>query len=250
MPGNEGEFFFKKARLPDGEAVTMEEAEESLLRRLGEREGKCKETLWQLARVRSMMGKQPLAMGHVQKLLQLSDDVEENASYFLALGQLMEQMGDFAAAVEYYRGGFLLKPSRSATRYWIHNNLGFCLNELGRHDEAEGYLRAAVKMAPGMSNAYKNMGLCFRGKGDYVRAAKCFVLALKRNASDARPLKHLEELAEAHPGVLSEIPGLAGQMEMCRKAVEGARQAQPNFEKHWRRLRREQKTRMSRDTIQ
>jgi len=241
MTTNEGQFFFRKASLPEGGAITLDETEESLLRQLEESGGTCKKTLWQLARVRSMMGKQSEALGHVQKLLQLSDDIEENASYFLALGQLMEQMGDFASAIEYYRGGSLLKPSGKATWYWINNNLGFCLNQLEKYDEAEGYLRAAIQAAPKMSNAYKNLGLCFQGRGDYARAAKCFVIALKVNASDARPLKHIEELLEGHPEVLCEIPDLPGQIEMCRKAVESARKAQPDFKAHWRKLRKQQK---------
>jgi tetratricopeptide (TPR) repeat protein len=248
MTMDEEDFCFRKASVPEGEAVTFEEAEEFLLRQLQERGGTCRKTLWQLARLYSMMGRQSEAVSYVQKLLQLSDDIEENASYFLALGQLMEQMGDFASAAEYYRGGLLLKTSNSATRYWLNNNLGFCLNEFGRYDEAEGYLLAAVKMAPRMSNAYKNLALCHQGKGDYTRAAKGFIIALKRNASDARPLKHLEDLLKEHRDVLCEIPNLPGQIEICRKAVEGARQAQPDFKKHWRKLRRRQRGEVSTDT--
>ena len=47
MKTDDGEFFFKRASLPEGEAVTYEEAEAFLLRRLEERGGSCRETLWQ-----------------------------------------------------------------------------------------------------------------------------------------------------------------------------------------------------------
>lgn len=250
MTIDEEEFFFRKASLPEGEAVTLDEAEECLLRRLEERGGTCKDTLWQLARLHSMMGRQDKAVVLVQRLLQLSDDVEENACYLLALGQLMEQVEDFASAAEYYRGGLLLKPARRDTWYWLNNNLGFCLNELRQYDEAEVYLWRAIKVAPRMCNAYKNLGLCFRGKGDYARAAKCLILALKVNASDARPLRHLEELLEDNPEVLCDIPDLPGQIEVCRKAVEYAQQVQPDLREHWKKQRREQKGKVSAETMQ
>jgi tetratricopeptide (TPR) repeat protein len=250
MPENEEKFRFKRSPLPEGKALTVEEVEDQLARQLEERGGTCKETLWQLAAVRSRMGKHDEALAHIQRLLQLTDDVEENASCFLALGQMMEQTGDFAAAIKYYRGGVLLKPTQSTTLYWIHNNLGYCLNVLKRYDEAETYLRRAIKIAPGISNAYKNLGLCFQGRGDYVKAARCFIRAVKVNASDARSLKHIEELANAHPEVLCDIPNLSEQIEMCRRAVRVADQAKPDWEKHWKEQRRKQKAKLHPDRCQ
>jgi tetratricopeptide (TPR) repeat protein len=250
MAEDKAELLFRRSIIPEGEAVTAEEAESYLLRQLEERGGKCKETIWQLSRLRSMMGKHSQAIAHVQRLLQLTDDIEENASCFLALGQLMEQTGDFAAAIKYYRGGLLLKPTQSTTRYWINNNLGYCLNMLERCDKAEAFLRRAIRIAPNRSNAYKNLGLSFQGRSDYRKAAQCFIRALKANASDARPLKHLEELAKAHPEVLREIPDLAGQIEMCRKAVALAEQAKPDWEKHWKEQRRKQKAKRPPDKCQ
>jgi tetratricopeptide (TPR) repeat protein len=244
MPQNEQKFRFKRSPLPEGEALTAEEAENRVLRQLEDRGGTCKETLWQLAAIQSRMGKHSEALAHIQRLLQLTDDVEENATCFLALGQMMEQTGDFAAAIKYYRGGFLLKPTKPTTSYWINNNLGYCLNVLQRYDEAEGCLRRAIRIAPKMPNAYKNLGLLFQGRSDYGKAARCFIRAIKANASNARPLKHLEELADAHPEVLDDIPGLAGQIEMCRKAVEFADQARPDWEEHWKRQRRRQKAKV------
>jgi tetratricopeptide (TPR) repeat protein len=154
-------FFFRKESLPDGEAITAEEAKDFLPKQLKERNGTCKKTLWQLARVYSKLKRHDEALNFIYKLLQLSDDKEENASFFLALGQLMEQTGDYQAAIEYYRGAFSLKPSNAAVWYLVNNNLGFCLNKLKRHREAEGYLDAAVKIDPTRPNAYKNLGLFF-----------------------------------------------------------------------------------------
>ena len=103
---NQG-FFFRKTILPDGEAITSEEAEDFLLNQLEERNGTCKETLWQLARVYSGMKRHDDALNCIYKLLQISNEKEENASFFLALGQLMEQMGGLSRSNRILSRGFL-----------------------------------------------------------------------------------------------------------------------------------------------
>jgi hypothetical protein len=52
------------------------------------------------------------------------------------------------------------------------------------------------------------------------------------DASDARSLAHLEDLVEAHPALLVDVPGLADALEACRKAVELATAQQPDFDAH------------------
>lgn len=234
-------FRFRRASLPEGEAIMLEEAEESLLAQLEERDGTCKDTLWQLVRVYSFMKRPDAALNYLYKMMQLSDDKEENASFFLTLGQLMEQKGDYQAAIEYYRGAFCLKPSNNEVWYWVNNNLGFCLNELKRYNEAKGYLLAAIKIGPTRANAYKNLGLCLMGHGDYIRAAENFIAAVKTNASDPRALRHLEELLSDHTELFEEIPGLSEILIKCRKAVKTTQECQPDFEEHWKRLRRQKR---------
>jgi tetratricopeptide (TPR) repeat protein len=239
-------FRFRRASLPEGEAITLEEAEESFLEQLEERDGTCKKTLWQLIRVYCYMKRPDDALNYLYRLLQLSDDAEENAHYFLTLGQLMEQKGDYSSAAKYYRGAFCLKPSDSNVWYFINNNLGFSLNELKRYDEAEGYLQAAIKIDPSRANAFKNLGLCFMGKGDHVKAAESFIDSVKANASDSRALGHLEELLSDHPELFKEVADLPRILMQCRKAVKTALESQPDFEKNWKRLRR-QKNRTAND---
>ncbi|HJX34337.1 MAG TPA: tetratricopeptide repeat protein [Desulfatiglandales bacterium] len=235
-------FRFRRASLPKGgEAITLEEAEEFFLEQLEERDGTCKETLWRLIRVYSLMKRPDDALKYLYKMMQLSDDAEENAHYFLTLGQLMEQKGDYQSAVKYYRGAFCLKPSDNDVWYWVNNNLGFCLNELMRFDEAKGYLLAAIRIDPTRANAYKNLGLCFMGGGDYIKASENFINSVKANASDTRALKHLEELVSDHPELFEEIPGLSKVLMQCRKALKTALESQPDFEKHWKRLRRKKR---------
>jgi len=62
-----------------------------------------------------------------------------------------------------------------------------------------------------------------------------------RFASDARPLRHLEDLVQAHPEIHLEVPKLAGQINVRRGAVETARSRQPDFESWWREAREKRK---------
>ncbi|MFC1866554.1 tetratricopeptide repeat protein [Thermodesulfobacteriota bacterium] len=237
MTQYDNDFSFKVETLPKGEAITYEEAEEYLLNKLEESNGTCKQTLWQLVRTYRLMEKQDDALNCIYRLLKLSDDTEENASFFLSLGQITEQKGNYPAAIECYRGAFYLKPSTTEVWYLINNNLGFCLNTLKRYDEAEGYLSAAIKIDPTRANAYKNLGLCFMGRGDYISAVGYFINSTKVNASDPRSLRHLEELLSDHPELLEESPNLSETLVKCRKAVEVALACQPDFEGHWEKLR-------------
>jgi tetratricopeptide (TPR) repeat protein len=207
--------------------MTFEEVERLLLEQLAEGKGDFRETLWQLVRLYSHVKRHDEAMKYVHALIQTSRDTEENAFFFLSLGQLMEQKGDYPGAIEYYRGAFCLKPAVTQVWYLVNNNLGFCLNEVGCYDEAERYLLAAIQTDPGRPNAYKNLGLSFQGRGDYVRAADCFIDATLVNANDPRAFRHLETLLSGHPELKDRIPGLPGKLRECRQALKAAGQPDP-----------------------
>jgi len=212
---------------PEGEVVTFEEAERGLLERLAEGKEDFRETLWQLIRLYSFAKRHEEAMNYVHALIRASRDTEENASLFLALGQLMEQKQDYPGAIEYYRGAFCLKPAATQVWYLVNNNLGFCLNVTGRYEEAEGYLMAAIQIDPCRPNAHKNLGLSFQGRGDLVRAAECFIDATRANARDPRAFRHLESLLSAHPELKDRILGLSEKLRECRLALEAAAQPDP-----------------------
>lgn len=211
----------------EGEVMTFEEAERGLLEQLAEGKGDFRDSLWQLVRLYSYVKRHDEAMKYVHALIRASRDTEESASLILALGQLMEQRGDYPGAIEYYRGAFCLKPSATQVWYLINNNLGFCLSEIGRYDEAGGYLLAAIQIDPGRPNAYKNLGLSFQGRGDYVRAAECFIDATRVDARDPRAFGHLEGLLSGHPELKDRIPGLPEKLRECRQALTAAGHLDP-----------------------
>lgn len=227
------EFRFTVDALPDGTALTSAEAEQLLLSQVAE--GPSKQTLWNLAMLYSQTGRQEEASGCIEKLVAMVETVDDRASCVLAMGQLREQVGDFPSAVRYYQRAREL--GESSSWYWIHNNLGYSLIQLGKHDEAEPYLQTAVRLDPRRPNAFKNLGLALAGRGERAAAAESFVQATQANASDGRSLNHLEELVAAYPELLVMVPDLPQKLAACRRAVHEAAAAQPDFRVHWEKLR-------------
>ena len=110
-----------------------------------------------------------------------------------------------------------MEPAATRTWYLIHNNLGYCLNTLGRFAEGEAYCRKAIEIDGQQHNAHKNLGIGLEGQRLFDEAARCFIAATKANASDRRAYDLLEKLLTEHPELRAEF---ATDAECCRKAVE------------------------------
>ncbi len=201
--------------------------EKTLLRKLDESGWEDKESLYQLLYLYEKTG----MLDRVQLILDRMDvtlaDSEVRADVLLKYGQLMEQRKNYQAAEAYYRAALRLDPHIPGLRYFIHNNLGFCLNMLGRYSEAIAYLEEAIRIGPLRSNAYKNLGLSFVGMGMNGQAAEQFMAATRIYAGDGRSLRHLEELLKDHPELYKSIPGMARRLDDCRKAVAAAIAGRP-----------------------
>jgi tetratricopeptide (TPR) repeat protein len=204
---------------PPGRRVTAEEAEKFLLEKLKESGDDNEEALWNLAHFYSCSGRQPEAIKYVERLITATDDPEKQASYYLALGQLMEQMQDYAAAISYYSHAFSLEPINNPTWYLINNNLGYCLNHFKKHTEAEGYCRNAIRIDQERHNAYKNLGIALEGQGKYPEAAESYFKAVKANAGDPRAFGLLEKLVVEHPEIQEQLPDILDQLKRCQDAV-------------------------------
>jgi tetratricopeptide (TPR) repeat protein len=135
------------------------------------------------------------------------------------MNQSAEKIGDFAAAVRYYKEALAMEPTHTFTWHFVLNNLGYSLNELGHFTEDETYCRKAIEVDPTRSNAFKNLGLALKGQGEHREAAKCFVTATQVNAADARSFRLLQELLREHPELDYEFQA---DVESCKKAVEFA----------------------------
>jgi tetratricopeptide (TPR) repeat protein len=211
-------FRFSLPNVPEGKPVSAAEAEQILLAQLKERG--TEEAVWNLARFYSVTGRQQIAMGYVQQLLDATADPEKKAECLLTMGRLMEQIKDYDAAIRFYTQAFAMEPVDNDTWYFINNNLGYCLNHFGRHVEAERYCQTAIGINPNRHNAYKNLGISLQGQNCFSQAARCYVAAVQANASDPRALQHLEQLFAAHPEIGLEQPDIQEQIQACRAAVE------------------------------
>ena len=201
--------------------LSLAETEEVLLNNLRSASGDLRDPMWQLARFYSQSKQHETALDYLRKVLALQPDTEHKAATVLAMGQTMEQVGDYESAVRYYREAFAFEPVHTRTWYFINNNLGFSLNMLGQFEEGEQFCRAAIGIDEQRPNGFKNLGIALRGQQRLAEAAACFVRATRADASDIRSVKLLEELLEQHPELSFEF---GPQFECCRKAVEVARQ--------------------------
>jgi tetratricopeptide (TPR) repeat protein len=240
LVSEEIQFQFRVQDLPEGEALTEIEVEQRLRDALTASGGKCVDTLWSLAVLYSETQRLDESAGCIRNVIELTDDLEIHGSCHLALGQLEERRGDYEAAAKRYREALSMEPCANGTWYFIHNNLGFSLNQVGDPRAAIPFLEEAIQIDPARPNAYKNLALSHEALGDVERAAELFVAATQADASDARSLAHLEDLVEAHPALLVDAPTLSDALEACRKVVELAKAQQPDFDAHWDKVRRAQ----------
>jgi tetratricopeptide (TPR) repeat protein len=197
--------------------VTAQQLEVAFLRELNESLGTSKDALWKLAWLYSETGRHDKASAFISRLARLSANREEAASCLLAQGQLSEQGQDYESAVRHYRAALALEQRQAPTWYWIHNNLGYSLVRLGRCHEATTYLQVALAVDPTRSNAFKNMGLAMLGLNENAKAAEWFVTATRVKPADRRSLKHLEQLVEEHPELLTQVSTLQGDLDACRR---------------------------------
>jgi tetratricopeptide (TPR) repeat protein len=205
--------------------VSAQAAEQALLRQLQTKERPEQAVLWDLAYLYSHAGQQNRAFDLVQAVVEKVATLEEKAGCYLAMGQLQEQMKNYEMAIRYYRQALALEPVSERTWYFIHNNLGYCLNHFGRFAEAEPYCRHAIAIDPLRYNAHKNLGVSLEGLEDYAGAAMCYIESVLTNAADPRALRHLEQLAQKHPIVTIDLPDFDVQLKACRSAVQEAGEA-------------------------
>jgi Tfp pilus assembly protein PilF len=213
---------------PGAVSLTAEEAEERLLAEVNSeaQSGSAIKAMWNLANFYKATHQVEKAEDAVRNLLSRVPEVENRAYLVMSLGQLAEMTKHFDLAVCFYKEGVSMEPCSQFTWYFLHNNLGYSLNQLGRFEEGELYCRRAIEITPRPPNGHKNLGLALQGQGKNADAAHCFVTATQANASDGRSAKHLEELIRQHPELAFEFGPL---LEKCRAGIEGV---QLEIQKH------------------
>jgi len=135
----------------------------------------------------------------LELMLKLAYFPGEYALYWLKKGGLMERDRNYSAAAEAYRKGLEYVQNDPRLNYFLRNNLGYSLNQLGLFTEGESWCRKAIKVDPDRANAHKNLGLALQGQRRFPEAAESFKNAAVTNPFDRRAFNHLRELLETHP---------------------------------------------------
>lgn len=226
-------FSCKFPSFPEGQPVTAKEVEEILLERIKVSNDSDLGSLYQLSTLYAQSGRLEEAEACILQLLEINKHPKGAALHFFQLGQLGEKRDDFERAERFYRRALEVGPDDTEINYFIHNNLGFSLNELGRFAEAEPFLREAIRTNPHLPNAHKNLGLCLWRLGRHTEAAESFIMATRVEAADGRSLKHLEQLFAEHPEIAKVIPDFDSLLAACRAAVAEAEKHRPDLEAWW-----------------
>lgn len=153
------------------------------------------------------------AVAYLVKRAAKTEDVEKVAYYALIMGTDMEHQEKYGQAILFYSYGLSLKPETVDIQYFLNNNMGYSMNILGYHPEAQVHCELAIQINPNRHNAYKNLGISLQEQGSYTEAACNFMQAVRIYPDDPRALKHLEDLLDKHPEVVSEVEGIEEFMQ-------------------------------------
>ncbi|MEM5774670.1 MAG: hypothetical protein AAGU05_06670, partial [Anaerolineaceae bacterium] len=200
----------------------IENQEEERIREVIQKEKAFRDAFYNLAVFYSHVQRFDLALRTMSHLIKHVFDVGDKAYYYFVCGQMMEQQRDYAVAVKFYRLAYTLEPSDQQLRYFIHNNLGYSLNQLDQYEEGERFCRVAIRIDPRRLNAHKNLGLALEGQKKYVPAVESYLRAVMVDPVDRRALQLLQDLLERQPQILSEHPEFSPQVEEAVAAVRAA----------------------------
>jgi tetratricopeptide (TPR) repeat protein len=210
--------------LRDGRVIAVDDAEGwfAWLAEPGRNPEEVKTMLWGLVSECYESAKYDGGVTYLEKILTLEEDSDARARCLLTIGRFFEKKGDFESAAAAYARAFTLPARENETWYFLNNNLGYSLNQVGRHAEAEAYCRAAIAIDPERHNAHKNLGLSLQGQGRYLEAARWLLAAARVAPNDLRALGHLEDLLAEHEEVGRDHPEILEGAQECREAARAS----------------------------
>jgi tetratricopeptide (TPR) repeat protein len=154
--------------------------------------------------------KNPAATELLERYLKRQDvDAEKKAHCYLALGQIATDEQRLDAALNHFHTALCLEPTKKRIVYVIRNNLGYCLNRLGRFTEGEKECRQAIAINGKRASAYRNLGVSLEGQGRPIEAAWAYVEAVKADPSEDRSRALLEKFVAQHAEVVVKCPWIS-----------------------------------------
>lgn len=163
-------------------------------------------------------------------LIEAFPDGALRAAEAVQMGLHFEHAHHYELAAWTYELGLTYRPAPPELRYWLHNNLGFSLNQFGAYVLAERHCRAAIRIDAQRYNGHKNLAVALEGQGCPAEAAESYVASVRAEPHDLRAVRHLASLIERHGdevavrvpqaitvleefahviGVLGPLPGIA-----------------------------------------
>lgn len=159
------------------------------------------------------------AIDLLEQFIKSNHNTENKAHCHLALGQIATDEKRFAVALQHFNAALALRPDKRKVKYVLHNNIGFCLNQLNRHVEAEKYCRAAIDIDWTRASAFRNLGISLKGQGNLIGAAWVLVEAINADPSDARARQILEQVVKGNPRLSLQCPWLSGALDAENKVA-------------------------------
>ena len=159
------------------------------------------------------------AMNLLEGYIQLSKNPEQSAHCHLALGQIATDEKRLDQALKHFTAALDLAPKKRKVGYVLHNNIGYCLNSLGRFAEGEKYCRTAIELDWARASAYRNLGISLQGQGDLIGATWALAEAVKVDAADDRARLLLDKLLATHPKIAIQCPWAT---ETLTPAIQGS----------------------------
>jgi tetratricopeptide (TPR) repeat protein len=145
-------------------------------------------------------------------------NLEHSAHCHLALGQIATDEYQFEVAFNHFTAALELSPKKRKVLYVLQNNIGYCLNQLGRFLEAEKHCRTAIDIDWTRASAYRNLGISLLGQGNDIAAAWALVEAAKSDIADNRARLLLEKLIVRNPLMAIHCPWIMEALTLDAKS--------------------------------
>lgn len=107
---------------------------------------------------------------YVQLGLAKIEACPDDPNAYAELGNQFSDAGDYASAAAAFRESLKRQPANPI----VLKDLGGVLHLLKRDDDAKRALRLAIKLDPGLSEAWRNLGVVHADEKDWALAIDCF----------------------------------------------------------------------------
>lgn len=142
----------------------------------------------------------------LEAYIKVSKDIEQSAHCYLALGQIATDEMRYQTALSHFSAALNLAPQKRKVVYVLHNNIGYCLNSLGRFVDGEKHCRMAIEIDWTRASGYRNLGVSLNEQKNVIGAAWALVEAVKADETDNRAHALLEKLLTLHPTLGVQCP--------------------------------------------